>query len=67
MTALGETLLHLALKNNQFETFKFLVEYLKQLHKEDILNKKDNQGDSILHLAVSRKQYEASCPTYLSF
>lgn len=57
-TARGETSLHLALKNNQFEAFKFLVEYLQQHHMESILNKKDNQGDTLLHLAVSRKQYE---------
>ncbi|CAI9765131.1 unnamed protein product [Fraxinus pennsylvanica] len=58
VTARGETSLHLAVKNNQFEAFKSLAVYLKTYDKEDILNEKDAQGNSILHLAVSRKQYE---------
>ncbi|KAI5647532.1 hypothetical protein M9H77_33537 [Catharanthus roseus] len=52
LTARGETSLHLALKNNQFLAFKFLVEYLNQNQREDILNNKDNQGNTILHLAI---------------
>ncbi|KAA8515824.1 hypothetical protein F0562_018565 [Nyssa sinensis] len=59
VTARGETALHLAVKNNQFEAFKVLAEHLKQFSKEkDVLNKKDEHGNTILHLAVSRKQYE---------
>ncbi|KAA8515823.1 hypothetical protein F0562_018566 [Nyssa sinensis] len=58
VTARGETALHLAVKNNQFEAFKFLAEHLKQFNKDDVFNKKDEQGNTILHLAVSRKQYE---------
>ncbi|KAL7233764.1 hypothetical protein ACSBR1_017385 [Camellia fascicularis] len=34
MTARGETVLHLAVKNNQFEAFKDLVEHLKKFNKE---------------------------------
>ncbi|KAM7508865.1 hypothetical protein LguiA_019318 [Lonicera macranthoides] len=59
LTARGETTLHLAVKNHQFQAFKVLVEYLKEFKKEDLLNGKDGQGNTILHLAVSRKQYEA--------
>ncbi|KAL2478312.1 Ankyrin repeat family protein [Forsythia ovata] len=58
VTARGETSLHLAVKNNQFEALKSLAVYLKTYDKEDILNNKDAQGNTILHLAVSRKQYE---------
>ncbi|XP_027109617.1 ankyrin repeat-containing protein BDA1-like isoform X1 [Coffea arabica] len=58
VTGRGETILHLALKNNQFEAFEFLVQYLIRSNNREILNKKDHQGESILHLAVSRKQYE---------
>nr|XP_027113411.1 ankyrin repeat-containing protein BDA1-like isoform X1 [Coffea arabica] len=58
VTGRGETILHLALKNNQFEAFEFLVQYLIRSNNWEILNKKDHQGDTILHLAVSRKQYE---------
>lgn len=58
LTGRGETVLHLALKNNQFEAFEFLVQYLIQSNNWELLNKEDHQGDTILHLAVSRKQYE---------
>ncbi|KAI5647533.1 hypothetical protein M9H77_33538 [Catharanthus roseus] len=44
VTARGETPMHLALKNNQFAAFKFLVEYLNQNQREDLLNNKDNQA-----------------------
>jgi len=57
VTARGETCLHLAVKNHQFEAFKLLLE---NLNKYGLLNKKDIQGNTVLHLAVSTKQYEAS-------
>ncbi|KAL7203933.1 hypothetical protein ACSBR2_017067 [Camellia fascicularis] len=59
VTARGETVLHLAVKNNQFEAFKVLVEHLKKFNKEDVLNRKDDQGNTFLHVAVSKKQYES--------
>ncbi|CAI9765129.1 unnamed protein product [Fraxinus pennsylvanica] len=58
VTARGETSLHLAVKNNQFEALKSLAVHLKTYDKEYILNEKDAQGNTILHLAASRKQYE---------
>ncbi|MCE3050067.1 hypothetical protein HAX54_046427 [Datura stramonium] len=58
VTARGETCLHLAVKNHQFEAFKLLLENLKEFNKYDLLNRKDVQGNSVLHLAVSTKQYE---------
>ncbi|XP_076886667.1 uncharacterized protein LOC143536602 [Bidens hawaiensis] len=57
-TALGETSLHLAVKNSQFKVFQVLTQHLKQVNREDLLNYKDFHGNTILHLAVSRKQYE---------
>ncbi|KAH0766147.1 hypothetical protein KY285_002018 [Solanum tuberosum] len=48
VTARGETCLHLAVKNHQFEAFKLLLDNLK----DDLLNKKDIQGNTVLHLAV---------------
>ncbi|KAK4372071.1 hypothetical protein RND71_007455 [Anisodus tanguticus] len=60
VTARGETCLHLAVKNHQFEAFKLLLENLKEFNKYDLLNKKDIQGNAVLHLAVSTKQYEAN-------
>ncbi|KAK4738497.1 hypothetical protein R3W88_002194 [Solanum pinnatisectum] len=58
VTARGETCLHLAVKNYQFEAFKVLLDNLKDLNKYGLLNKKDIQGNTVLHLAVSTKQYE---------
>ncbi|KAJ8573407.1 hypothetical protein K7X08_009918 [Anisodus acutangulus] len=58
VTARGETCLHLAVKNHQFEAFKLLLENLNEINKYDLLNKKDIQGNTVLHLAVSIKQYE---------
>lgn len=57
-TARNETALHLAVTNYQFEAFRVLMEHIKKLKKEDVLNKKDDQGNTILHVAVSRRQYE---------
>lgn len=53
-----ETALHLAVKNNHFEAFKELVGWLSRLQKESVLNLKDRQGNTILHLAVGSKQSE---------
>ncbi|GKC50157.1 ankyrin repeat-containing protein BDA1-like protein, partial [Tanacetum coccineum] len=61
-TAQGETSLHLAVMNNQFEALKVLMQHLKQVNKEDLLNCKDFHGNNSLHLAVARKQYEGSTP-----
>ncbi|KAK4738498.1 hypothetical protein R3W88_002195 [Solanum pinnatisectum] len=58
VTARGETCLHLAVKNHQFETFKLLLENLKEPNKYGLLNKKDIQGNTVLHLATSTKQFE---------
>ncbi|KAG5627103.1 hypothetical protein H5410_012321 [Solanum commersonii] len=58
VTARGETCLHLAVKNHQFEGFKLLLDNLKEFNMYDLLNKKDIQGNTVLHLAVSTKQYE---------
>ncbi|XP_057460139.1 ankyrin repeat-containing protein BDA1-like [Actinidia eriantha] len=67
VTARRETALHLAVKNNQFQGLRLLVAHLNHFKKEGVLNNKDGQGNTILHLAVSRKQYEASIFCYFSF
>ncbi|CAH1441076.1 unnamed protein product [Lactuca virosa] len=58
MTARFETSLQLAVKNNQFEAFQVLIQHLKQVNKEDLLNSKDIHDNTALHLFVSMKQYE---------
>ncbi|XP_022636121.1 ankyrin repeat-containing protein BDA1-like [Vigna radiata var. radiata] len=58
-TSTGETSLHIAVKNSQFDAVKFLVNYAKTLKMErELLNDKDNQANTVLHLARSRKQYQ---------
>ncbi|KAK9121066.1 hypothetical protein Syun_018683 [Stephania yunnanensis] len=55
----GETVLHLAVMNYQFEAFEIMFEKLKQLNRETLLNSKDEQGNIVLHLAAYMKQREA--------
>ncbi|XP_078149737.1 ankyrin repeat-containing protein BDA1-like isoform X3 [Carex rostrata] len=50
LTNCGETILHLALKNNSFDTVEFLIDRVNDL------NAKDDRGNTILHHAVARKQ-----------
>ncbi|KAL6513547.1 hypothetical protein OROGR_021033 [Orobanche gracilis] len=60
VSARGESCFHLAVKNNQFEAFKVLYEHVVSSsdNGECILNERDERGNTILHLAASRKQYE---------
>ncbi|CAB4271153.1 unnamed protein product [Prunus armeniaca] len=51
VTIQGETSLHLAVKRSQFEAIKALVELVREMNKVNILNIKDNNGNSVLHLA----------------
>ncbi|OWM68129.1 hypothetical protein CDL15_Pgr016329 [Punica granatum] len=60
VTALCETALHLAVKSSHFEVFTLLVEELKNTNRVNFLNRKDAQGNTILYLAVSARQYELS-------
>ncbi|XP_049376398.1 ankyrin repeat-containing protein NPR4-like [Solanum stenotomum] len=48
----GETILHLAVKNNHFEVLKFLME---SLDVSNLMNFQDTDGNTILHLATVRK------------
>ncbi|KAK9144721.1 hypothetical protein Sjap_004624 [Stephania japonica] len=56
----GQTALHIAVINNHFEAFKVVAVGLKRLNKVDQLNRRDDQGNTVLHLAASTKQGEAS-------
>ncbi|XP_039169372.1 ankyrin repeat-containing protein BDA1-like [Eucalyptus grandis] len=54
----GETVLHLAVKNNRFDIVVVLVEHLKQNEKEQVINWKDHKGNTVLHLAAAVKNFE---------
>ncbi|CAA7050623.1 unnamed protein product [Microthlaspi erraticum] len=58
ITARGETVLHLAVRFCQFDGFVALLECLKEFDKLCVLNKQDNGGNTVLHLAVHKRQYE---------
>ena len=62
VTARNETALHIALKYNKLEAFKFLVGWLRWEwpHWDKILRWKDVEGNTILHIAVSINQTQAS-------
>ncbi|KAK9095034.1 hypothetical protein Scep_026503 [Stephania cephalantha] len=55
VTVQGETIFHLVVKSNQFEAFKVLLE---KVGFHYLLNFKDQDGNTILHLAVCRKQIQ---------
>ncbi|KAI8023483.1 Ankyrin repeat-containing protein BDA1 [Camellia lanceoleosa] len=59
VTALGETALHLAVKFCKFEAFKCLIRWIEQLHMEEMVNWHDRDGNTVLHISVSRKQLES--------
>ena len=50
-----ENALHLAVRNNRFEAIKMLVDWIRQMNKEYLLNKKHEQGNTALHLARWKK------------
>ncbi|XP_023903422.1 ankyrin repeat-containing protein BDA1 [Quercus suber] len=61
VTARNKTALHIALKYNKLEAFKFLVGSLrwKWPHWDKILRWKDVEGNTVLHIAVSINQTQA--------
>ncbi|KAL0002197.1 hypothetical protein SO802_015978 [Lithocarpus litseifolius] len=66
VTTRNETVLHIALKYNKLEVFKFLVEWIRQNRSKNsifwerkILNWKNEEGNIVLHIAISKNQPEA--------
>ncbi|XP_059450797.1 ankyrin repeat-containing protein BDA1-like [Corylus avellana] len=55
VTLRGETALHVAVKYNQFEAFEAMFDILKQINMQEILSAGDEDGNTVLHLAVARK------------
>ncbi|URD84677.1 Ankyrin repeat [Musa troglodytarum] len=56
MTAKGDSILHLAVKSNSFETVQFLLNRTDE--NDELLNSGDAKGNTVLHLAVARKQLQ---------
>ena len=59
----GDTILHLCVKDNRLEVLKMFVRYVSD--KGEFLNFKDQDGNTILHLAVELKQIEVCYSLFL--
>ncbi|XP_021714545.1 ankyrin repeat-containing protein BDA1-like [Chenopodium quinoa] len=59
VTVQKDTALHLAVKSFQLESLQVLLDWTRQMDKEEILNRKDEHGNTILHLAIWKKQRKA--------
>ena len=63
VTIQNQTALHIALLENNLDAFKHLVSWLRKNKSEtarEILNRQDGEGNTVLHVAVSRNQTKAS-------
>ncbi|KAL5705934.1 hypothetical protein ACHQM5_024160 [Ranunculus cassubicifolius] len=58
LTVRKETVLHVALKHGHLDVFEMLLEGVKSSNVEEILNWKDREGNTILHLAAHRKYFQ---------
>ncbi|KAK1576366.1 hypothetical protein Q3G72_013283 [Acer saccharum] len=54
-TSKQETVFHLALKNSQSDAFQVLVEEAKKLNQVHLLEKKDNEGNTVLQIATFKR------------
>lgn len=59
VTVQGETGLHLAIKNSKVEAARVLIDWIREMKNESVLNLKDEQGNTVLHLATWKKQRQA--------
>ncbi|CAK7345817.1 unnamed protein product [Dovyalis caffra] len=57
LTSNGETILHLAVKHNQYQALETSIQLVNQ-HQigNELFNAKDKDGNTILHLACARKE-----------
>jgi ankyrin repeat protein len=72
VTIRRETALHIALNNNQLDAFELLTRWLQLTTLEDasslrenkLLNWKNEEGNTLLHIAVSNNQPQVSSSTH---
>ncbi|XP_010536562.1 PREDICTED: ankyrin repeat-containing protein At5g02620 [Tarenaya hassleriana] len=55
-TVQGQTALHLAVQHHRYEAVDAMVEMIRESKRGNVLNMKDEQGNTPLHLATWRKQ-----------
>nr|XP_027122479.1 ankyrin repeat-containing protein BDA1-like [Coffea arabica] len=58
LTIRGETAVHIAVRNTKLGALKVLLGWLHRTNNEQILNRKDDNGDTVLHVAASTNQLE---------
>ncbi|GKV45503.1 hypothetical protein SLEP1_g52575 [Rubroshorea leprosula] len=52
VTIQGETALHLAIKNSKVEAARVLVDWVREMKNESVLNLKDEQGNTVIELLL---------------
>jgi ankyrin repeat protein len=68
VTVKSETAFQLAVKYNQFDVFKVMVDLSKNMRNiKDILNAGDEDGNTVLHLAIARKQSQVNNAIFHSY
>ncbi|KAL1218334.1 Ankyrin repeat-containing protein BDA1 [Cardamine amara subsp. amara] len=58
LTIKCETAVHVAVKNHQIEAFKVLLGWVKRVNREEILSWKDEDGNTVFHIAALINQTE---------
>uniref|UniRef100_A0A1J3G1K6 Ankyrin repeat-containing protein n=2 Tax=Noccaea caerulescens TaxID=107243 RepID=A0A1J3G1K6_NOCCA len=58
LTIRCETAVHVAVKSRQFEAFKILLGWIERVKREEILNWKDEDGNTVFQIAASMNQTE---------
>ncbi|KAF3657018.1 hypothetical protein T459_11121 [Capsicum annuum] len=59
LTIQGETAVHLCVRNGRIQAFKVLIGWLNQTDNKEILDWKDNNGSTELHIAAQTARVEA--------
>ncbi|CAE6132224.1 unnamed protein product [Arabidopsis arenosa] len=58
LTIKCETVVHIAVKNHHFMAFKVLLGWIKRVNRKKILDWKDEDGNTVFHIAASINQTE---------
>ncbi|CAN6878521.1 unnamed protein product [Brassica oleracea] len=58
LTIKCETAVHVAVKSQQFMAFKVLLGWVRRVNREEILDWKDEDGNTVFHIAASMNQTE---------
>ncbi|XP_022748014.1 ankyrin repeat-containing protein BDA1-like [Durio zibethinus] len=62
VTTTNETALHIATRNNELKALKLLCGMLRRTdYREDVVNPKDRNGDTTLHIAARDNRHESDC------